>query len=231
MTPKSSMPGHRYFALVASAFVATLLISNIAAQKLIPIGPFIFSGGILLYPLGWIFADALTECYGYARTRQIIWAGFVANIFMAAFLSLIVALPAAPGWPFQEQFATALSLVPRVVCGSVVAYWAGEFVNSFVLAKMKVFTNGKYLWTRTIGSTIVGQAVDTLLFVVIAFGGVLPKDILITTSWSGYLFKVGYEAAATPATYLIVGWLKRCEGVDVFDYQTNFNPFSFKIEE
>ena len=226
MAGRGTPPGHRYFALVGSAFVATLLISNIAAQKLILLGPFVFAGGILLFPVTYVFGDVLTEVYGYARTRQIIWVGFGANALMAAFLGLVVALPPAPGWELQEAFASALGLVPRVVVASILGYWAGEFTNSFVLARLKVATNGKHLWMRTIGSTVVGQGVDTVLFTVTAFAGLLPASVLFTTIWSGYLFKVFYEVAATPLTYLVVNRLKAAEEVDVYDRETSFTPFS-----
>ena len=228
MAGRDAYPGHRYFAFIASAFVATLLISNIAAQKLIPVGPFVFTGGILLFPITYVFGDVLTEVYGYARTRQIIWAGFGANALMAAFLALVVALPAAPGWELQEAYAVALGLVPRIVVASIIGYWAGEFANSFVLAKLKVATEGRRLWVRTIGSTVVGQGVDTAIFTVVAFAGVLPASVLFTALWSGYLFKVVYEAVATPVTYLVVYRLKAAEGVDVYDRETSFTPFSLK---
>ena len=228
MTGRGVPPGHRYFAFVGSAFVATLLISNIAAQKLILLGPFVFAGAILLFPVTYVFGDILTEVYGYARTRQIIWVGFGANALMAAFLALVVELPPAPGWELQEAFASALGLVPRVVVASILGYWAGEFANSFVLAKLKVATNGEHLWVRTIGSTVVGQGIDTVIFTVAAFGGVLPAAVLFTTVWSGYLFKVFYEVAATPLTYLVVKWLKVVEEVDVYDRETSFTPFSLK---
>lgn len=222
--------GHRYFGLVLGSFVASLLISNIAAQKLIPVGPFIFSGGILLFPVTYIFGDILTEVYGFARARQAIWAGFAANAFMALVLWIVVKLPAAPGWNLQEEFTAALSLVPRIVAASLCAYWIGEFTNSFVLAKLKVATGGRMLWLRTIGSTVFGQAIDTVVFVAIAFGGILPTGVLITAMWSGYLFKVAYEVVATPLTYVIVGALKRREGIDVFDRDTNFTPFSIETD-
>lgn len=232
MTPDTvAPPGYRYFAIIGGTFVAALLVSNIAAQKLIPVGPFVFTGGILLFPITYIFGDVLTEVYGYSKTRQIIWTGFGASALMAAFLWLVVALPPAPGWQLQREFETALGLLPRVVAGSIVAYWVGEFANSFVLARMKVWTGGKFLWSRTIGSTLVGQLLDTVVFVVIAFGGVLPADVLVRATWSGYLFKVAYEALATPVTYGVVGWLKRAEGVDVFDRDTDFNPFALRIDE
>lgn len=226
MAGRGSPPGHRYFAVVGAAFVATLLISNVAAQKLIALGPFVFAGAILLFPVTYVFGDVLTEVYGYARTRQIIWVGFGANALMAAFLALVVELPPAPGWALQEEFAAALGLVPRVVAASILAYWAGEFANSFVLAKLKVATDGRRLWVRTIGSTLVGQGVDTVIFTVAAFGGVLPPAVLFTAVWSGYLFKVLYEVAATPLTYLLVNRLKAVEEVDVYDRETSFTPFS-----
>ena len=226
MAGHGTFPGHRYFALVGSAFVATLLISNIAAQKLILLGPFVFAGGILLFPVTYVFGDVLTEVYGYAKARQVIWVGFGANVLMAAFLALVVALPPAPGWELQEAFASALGLVPRVVVASILGYWAGEFANSFILARLKVATGGRHLWIRTIGSTVVGQAVDTVIFTVVAFGGLLPAAVLFTTIWSGYLFKVFYEVAATPLTYLVVHRLKAVEEIDVYDRETSFNPFS-----
>lgn len=222
--------GYRYFPIVGGIFVATLLISNIAAQKLIPVGPFVFTGGVLLFPFTYIFGDVLTEVYGYARTRQIIWTGFAANILMAGFLALVVALPPAPGWELQEEFEAALALVPRVVAGSIIAYWLGEFTNSFVLAKMKLATSGKWLFSRTIASTVIGQALDTVVFLAIAFGGVLPTSMLVTAAWSGYLFKVAYEAVVTPLTYLIVNSLKRAERIDVFDRETDFTPFAISPE-
>jgi len=230
MTATVVPTGHRYFAFVASAFVAALLISNVAAQKLIPVGPFVFTGGILLFPVTYIFGDVLTEVWGYARTRQIIWAGFGANALMAGFLALVIALPPAPGWRLQDAFASALGQIPRIVAASLAAYWMGEFANSFVLAKMKILTRGRHLWTRTIGSTVVGQAVDTAAFVTLAFGGVFPNSLLLRTIWSGYLFKVAYEMVATPITYFVVGRLKRAEQMDVYDRNTRFTPFSLKPE-
>ena len=228
MAGRGAPPGHRYFAVVGAAFVATLLISNVAAQKLIALGPFVFAGAILLFPVTYVFGDVLTEVYGYARTRQIIWVGFAANALMAAFLALVVELPPAPGWALQEEFASALGLVPRVVAASILAYWAGEFANSFVLAKLKVATGGRRLWVRTIGSTLVGQGVDTVIFTAAAFGGVLPAAVLFTAVWSAYLFKVLYEVAATPLTYLLVNRLKAVEEVDVYDRETSFTPFSLE---
>jgi uncharacterized integral membrane protein (TIGR00697 family) len=215
---------------IACLFVAVLMISNIAAQKLFALGPFTFSGGILLFPISYIFGDVLTEVYGYARSRQVIWAGLVCNLLMAAFLWIVVQLPPAQGWPLQEQFATVLYLVPRVVVASTIGYWAGEFANSFVLAKLKVLTSGRFLWVRTISSTAIGQGVDTVIFVLIAFAGIFPQDLLVRAIWSGYLFKVLYEAVATPITYVVVRFLKRAEGIDVYDRETNFTPFRLGLE-
>lgn len=228
-TEYKSLPANSLFPAVGIVFVATLLISNIAAQKLFAFGPFTFSGGILLFPVSYIFGDTLTEVWGYARTRQVVWAGLFCNVAMAAFVWLVIQLPPAAGWPLQKEFATVLGLVPRVVLASIIAYWAGELSNSLVLAKLKIWMNGRALWIRTISSTLIGQAIDTVLFVIIAFAAVFPTDTLITAIWSGYVFKVGYEMIATPATYLIVGYLKRREGVDVYDRKTDFNPFRLSI--
>ena len=219
----------RYFTAIAGLFVAVLLISNVAAQKLFAFGPFTFTAGIILFPVAYIFGDVLTEVYGYARARQVIWIGFAANLLLVVTIWIAIQLPPAEGWPLQEQFAAVLGLVPRIVLASVVAYWAGEFANSYVMAKMKVHMQGKRLYQRTIGSTIVGQGVDTALFVIIAFAGVIPANVLVAAGISGYVFKVLYEAVITPVTYLVVGFLKRAEGVDVYDQETDFQPFRFRM--
>jgi queuosine precursor transporter len=171
------------------AFTAVLLVSNVAAQKLFAFGPFTFTGGIIVFPISYIFGDVLTEVYGYARTRRVIWMGFVCSAFMALVLFISVKLPPAEGWPFQREFATVFELVPRIVAASLLAYWAGEFCNSYVLAKIKVLMEGKYLWVRTISSTIGGQAIDTSMFVMVSFLGILPASVIIQTIISGYLFK------------------------------------------
>lgn len=215
----------RYFEVLVSAFVAVLLISNIVAPKFIAFGPVRLSGAQLLFPLTYIFGDIFTEVYGYAGSRRAIWNGFFASGLMMVISMIIVALPASPDWPYQEAYATVLGFMPRLVVASLIAYWAGEFANSFVMARMKVVTNGRYLWMRTIGSTMVGQAVDTVLVMIIAFAGVMSnKDIISVIIW-GYLAKVGYEAAMTPVTYAVVNWLKKVEGVDILDRDTDFNPF------
>jgi uncharacterized integral membrane protein (TIGR00697 family) len=215
----------RYYDILVSAFVAVLLISNIVAPKFIAFGPVRLSGAQLLFPLTYIFGDVFTEVYGYAGSRRAIWNGFFASGLMMVISMIIVALPPSPDWPFQEAYATVLGFMPRLVIASLIAYWAGEFANSFVMARMKVITEGRYLWMRTIGSTMVGQAVDTLLVMIIAFAGVMSnRDIVSVIIW-GYLAKVAYEAAMTPVTYAVVNWLKRVEGVDILDRDTDFNPF------
>jgi queuosine precursor transporter len=219
----------RYFDILVSAFVAILLVSNIVAPKFIALGPFRFSGAQLLFPLTYIFGDIFTEVYGYAGSRRAIWNGFFANALMAAVAMLIVALPASPEWTHQQAYETVLGFLPRLVIASLIAYWAGEFANSFVMARMKLITNGKHLWMRTIGSTAVGQFVDTLLVMTIAFAGVMATSDILNAIVSGYLAKVLYEAAMTPVTYAVVNWLKRVEGVDIMDTHTDFNPFTTKI--
>jgi queuosine precursor transporter len=215
----------RYFDVLVSAFVAVLLISNIVAPKFIAFGPVRLSGAQLLFPLTYIFGDVFTEVYGYAGSRRAIWNGFFASGLMMIISMIIVALPASPDWPYQQAYATVLGFMPRLVIASLIAYWAGEFANSFVMARMKVITEGRYLWMRTIGSTMVGQAVDTVLVMTIAFAGVMSnRDIISVMIW-GYLAKVAYEAAMTPVTYAVVNWLKRVEGVDILDRDTDFNPF------
>lgn len=216
---------YRYLDVLISAFVAVLLVSNIVAPKFVALGPFRFSGAQLLFPLTYIFGDIFTEVYGYAASRKAIWNGFFASGLFVAVSSLIVALPPAPEWQYQSAYETVLGVAPRVVAASLIAFWAGEFTNSFVLAKMKLRTRGRMLWTRTIGSTAIGQAVDTVLVVVIIFAGNTSVENIVRLIVSGYLGKVLYEALATPVTYAVVNTLKRREGVDVMDVGTNFSPF------
>ncbi len=221
-------PHLKYFTIISSVFVSVLLVSNTVATKLFSLGPFIFTGGILVFPISYIFGDILTEVYGYARSRKIIWTGFFCLLFMSLVYWLVGLLTPAAVWTHQKAYESILGLVPRIVLASFVGYWAGEFSNSYVLAKMKMLTKGRYLWMRTIGSTIVGEGIDTLLFVLVAFWGVIPGATLVIAGASGYLFKVLYEILATPITYKIVGFLKRVEGCDHFDYETNFNPFRWR---
>jgi uncharacterized integral membrane protein (TIGR00697 family) len=215
----------RYYDIVSSLFVAIYLISQVSSAKLIAFGPFQVPGAIVLFPLAYIFGDILTEVYGYARTRRVIWTGFFSAVLMALVLVVVQHLPSAPDWPNQGAYEKILGFVPRVVLGSILAYWAGEFANSYVLARLKILTQGRHLWSRTIGSTVVGQAVDSLVFATVAFGGVVPVPILVRIVASIYALKVAYEAAATPLTYIVVNHLKRVERMDVYDHHTNFTPF------
>lgn len=219
----------RYFDLLVSAFVAILLVSNIVAPKFIAVGPLRFSGALLLFPLTYIFGDIFTEVYGYAGSRRAIWSGFFACALMAGVSMIVVALPPSPDWPHQQAYATVLGFMPRLVIASLLAYWAGEFANSFVMARMKVLTSGRHLWMRTIGSTVVGQAVDTTAVILIAFGGSTSWHDIWVAIGSGYATKVLYEAAMTPVTYAVVNALKRIEGVDIIDDHTNFNPFRTRV--
>jgi uncharacterized integral membrane protein (TIGR00697 family) len=209
-------------------FVAVLLISNIASSKILQLGPFTFDGGTLLFPISYIFGDILTEVYGYHRSRRVIWVGFACAGLMAGVLALVGALPPAEGWGNQEAYEAILGTTPRIVLGSLIAYFAGEFSNSYILAKMKILTQGRWLWTRTIGSTLVGEGVDTVLFVTIAFAGTLPWPLFWSIVVSNYVFKVGLEAAMTPVTYRITNTLKETENEDVYDVDTDFNPFKFR---
>ena len=215
----------RYYELLVNAFVVILLISNLVAQKLVQLGPFTLSGAQLLFPITYIFGDVFTEVYGYAGSRRAIWIGFGASALLAVMGMITVALPPHPDWHNQEAFALVFGFVPRIVIASLIAYWAGEFANSFVMSKMKVLTEGKYLWMRTVGSTVVGQGVDTVIVIVLAFGGRESVATIGNLIVSGYLAKVAYEALATPLTYAVVNSLKRGEGVDVYDRGISFSPF------
>jgi uncharacterized integral membrane protein (TIGR00697 family) len=216
---------YRHFDLLLSIFLVVLLVSNLVGQKICQIGPFVISGAQLLFPLTYIFGDVFTEVYGYAASRRAIWLGFLANGLLAVMGLITVWLPAAPGWPNQQAFATVFYQIPRLIVASMVAYWCGEFTNSYTLAKMKLWTRGRMLWTRTVGSTVSGQFVDTVILVILGFGGTAPLLTLVKLAASAYIGKVIYEVVATPATYAIVGFLKRSEGLDAFDYKSNFNPF------
>jgi uncharacterized integral membrane protein (TIGR00697 family) len=219
--------GFRYFDILMALFVAVLLISNIASTKIVTLWKFTFDGGTILFPLSYIFGDVLTEVYGYRRTRRVIWTGFFAALMMSLILWLVQLMPPADGWTNQEAYESLIGFIPRIVMASLVAYFTGEFVNSWLLSRLKVKTEGKYLWIRTIGSTLAGEGIDTLLFTLIAFWGVLPHDLLLTVLISNYLFKCSVEILFTPATYALVGFLKRKEQTDVFDRGISYNPFRF----
>jgi uncharacterized integral membrane protein (TIGR00697 family) len=225
--------GFRYFPYVMAAFVAILLLSNlIGASKpsfvtLPGIGEWSFGAGVLFFPVSYIIGDVLTEVYGYANARRVIWTGFAALIFMAFMAAVVVALPAADGWPGQEAYEFVFGNSWRIVAASMLAFWVGEFANSFVLARMKVWTGGRFLWARTIGSTVVGQGLDSAIFYPIAFFGLAgwPPELLVQVVLSQWAIKTAWEALLTPVTYLVINFLKRREGVDVYDEETDFSPF------
>jgi hypothetical protein len=221
-------PRYKYLDLLINIFVVVLIVSNLIAPKFVPLGSWlVFSAAQLLFPITYIFGDIFTEVYGYSASRRAIWTGFLGSIVMTAFGLFAIWLPPAADFHNQKAFETVFGVVPRNVAASLIAYCAGEFANSLTVAKMKLWTNGKYLWTRTVGSTIVGQAVDTTIVILIIFWG-RPLGIMFRLIVSGYLFKVVYEVLATPLTYAIVNFLKRAEGVNYFDRHTNFNPFRLK---
>ncbi len=214
--------------VITGLFVAILLISNIASVKPVFVGPFTFDGGTILFPLSYIFGDILTEVYGYRAGRKVIWTGFICAALMALILWVVGRLPApATDWEPEAQagFERVLMPIGRIVIASLIAFFAGEFSNSYVLAKLKIFTKGRFLWIRTISSTLIGQGIDTVIFCLVAFLGVFTPETLVAVIVSNYIFKCGFEILATPATYAVVIGLKRAEGMDVYDYGTDFNPF------
>jgi hypothetical protein len=217
---------YKYLDAFITLFVVVLLISNIIAGKFFALGPLRVSAAQMLFPITYIFGDIFTEVYGYSASRRAIWFGFFATFLLAGLAYLAVVIPAAPEYQDQAAFATIFKQTGRIVAASLLAYWCGEFANSFTLAKLKLATGGKHLWTRTIGSTVVGQAVDTAVVMFAAFYGTRPVSVILNLIVSGYLIKVVYETLMTPATYAIVNFLKRTEGVDYFDRTTNFNPFA-----
>ncbi len=222
------MKGYKHLDSITAFFVAVLLISNIASTKIFNVGFLSIDGGIIVFPLSYIFGDILTEVYGYKRSRKVIWLGFSSSLLMSAVLIVVGWLPAAAEWGRQQAYMDILGTAPRIVLASLVAYFSGEFTNSFILAKMKIITKGKHLWMRTIGSTIFGQVVDTLIFSFIAFYGELPMPLLWEIIIANYIVKTSIEALFTPITYKVVNWLKKEETEDYYDYNTNFNPFLVK---
>ncbi len=212
---------------ITALFVTVLLLSNVTSIKIVDLGPFTFDGGTILFPLSYIFGDILTEVYGYSRSRKVIWLGFISALLMSVTFIIVGVLPPAADWPHQNAYNQILGLTPRIVTASLVAYFVGEFCNSFILAKLKILTHGRWLWARTIGSTSIAQMVDTVLFILIAFTGVVPNGLLLTLIVSNYLFKCGVEILFTPVTYWMTGWLKQQEREDHYDIDTDFNPFHF----
>lgn len=221
----------RYYDYCMAAFAVILICSNligaskVAVLELPLFGAVTFGAGILFFPLSYVLGDVLTEVYGYARARRVVWVGFVAAVFAGGMAAFIVAVPPAPEWGGQAALAAVLGQVPRIFAASVVAFWAGEFANAFVMARMKVWTRGRHLWTRTIGSTVLGQGVDSLIFYPFAFLGVWDPQLVVAVMFTNYLVKVAWEALLTPVTYQIVGFMKRSEGLDVYDIDTDFTPF------
>lgn len=222
---QKSVKVFKYLDVVTVFFVAVLLISNVASSKITQIGPLSLDGGTFLFPLTYIFGDILTEVYGFKKARKVIWLGVFANILMAGTFMIVGMLPSAPDWPNQGAYSAILGWTPRIVLASITAYFMGEYINSVVLSKMKIITKGRWLWTRTIGSTIVGELVDTLIFILVAFAGVLPTNLLITLIISNYLFKTAVEIIFTPLTYKIVNFLKKSENEDHYDTNVAYTPF------
>jgi uncharacterized integral membrane protein (TIGR00697 family) len=225
---------YKYYDFVMAAFVCVLLCSNLigagkAAQLSLPVlGPVTFSAGVLFFPISYIFGDILTEVYGYGRDRRVVWAGFAALAFASLMATVVVSLPPASSdyaREYQEHLVGVFGDTPRIALGSMIAFWCGSFSNSFVLAKMKLLTKGRWLWSRTIGSTLIGELVDSGLFYVIAFYGTWPNEQIIAVTLAQYAFKTSWEIVMTPVTYRVVAFLKRAEQEDYFDRNTNFNPF------
>ncbi len=226
MNPKRH---YKYYDFIMAAFVTVLICANsIAASKVVHLWGFSFGAGILFFPISYLFGDILTEVYGYARARKVVWAGFGALIFMSAMSTTVLKMPPDPSWPHQAAFETVFGSTPRIVFASILAYFCGEFVNSFVLAKMKIWTKGKQLYARTIGSTVVGELIDSLIFYPLAFIGIWPTDLVVKVMISNYILKVIWEVLATPFTYRVVNFLKRVENEDYYDRDTDFTPFSLK---
>jgi len=215
-----------YFVLVVAVFLTCLITSNIIAVKLVSVFGVLVPAAIIIFPISYIVGDVLTEVYGYRQARLVIWLGFLCNLATVIAIRLAQVLPAASVWDGQTAYERILGYTPRILAASFLAYLAGEFANAFVLAKMKIATEGRWLWTRTIGSTLVGQGLDSLVFITLAFAGTIPAGALASAVGTQWLAKSVYEAAATPLTYLAVGFLKRKEGLDAYDYETDFNPLS-----
>jgi hypothetical protein len=212
-----------WFVVVTAVFVTSLITANIIAVKLVGIGYLVFPASVIIFPLSYIFGDILTEVYGFERARLVIWLGFFCNLLVVIAIWLAKILPSASFWQGQAAYEQILGFTPRLLVASFVAYIVGEFANSIVLAKMKITTQGRWLWTRTIGSTLVGEGFDSLVFISIAFFGTIPPSMMLSTIITQWLMKSVYEAAVTPLTYIIVNFLKREEGFDFFDRDTKFN--------
>ena len=219
-----------WFVVIASLFVTCLITANIIAVKLISLFGFLVPAGIIVFPLSYLFGDVLTEVYGYGAARYVIWLGFACNLLAVIAIYIGGLAPAAPFWHDQAAYNTILGFTPRLLLASFIAYLIGEFTNSFVLAKLKIATKGRWLWTRTISSTLIGEGLDTVIFISIAFWGIIPPQLILTAILTQWTFKVLYEVIATPFTYAVVGFLKQRENLDAYDYRTNFNPLLLRSE-
>ena len=225
----------RYYDFAMAAFAVILICSNLIgagkpAQLTLPIvGTVTFGAGILFFPLGYVLGDVMTEVYGFARARRVVWVGFAASVFAAGMAYVVVSLPPSPDWAGQKALAEVFGQVPRIFAASILAFWAGEMANAYVLARMKVLTEGRHLWMRTIGSTVVGQGVDSLIFYPLAFLGVWETRLVIVVLFTNYLLKVLWEVVLTPVTYRVVAFFKAAEGLDVFDNRTDFSPFKTDV--
>src|SRR3954454_23703225 len=226
VTGRKAAANYKYLDSFITLFVVILVVSNLIAPKFFAVGPLRISAAQMLFPITYIFGDIFTEVYGYSASRKAIWYGFFSSFLMVVITYIAVVIPPAPEFRDEAAYETVFKPVGRIVAASLFAYWCGEFANSYTMAKLKLVTKGRHLWTRTIGSTVVGQAVDTTVVMFAAFYGTRSVGVIVNLIVSGYLIKVVYETLMTPATYAVVNWLKRAEGVDYFDYQTNFNPFA-----
>ncbi len=227
--PVKYHPVSLMFMSITCLFVTCLLITNIVAGRLVQLGNMVLTADLFLFPVTYIFGDVLTEVYGFRRARLTIWLGFAANLFMALFFMAVVQMPRPGFWEQEQAYVTVLGFTPRLVGASLLAYLAGEFSNAVILSRLKVYTRGRWLWTRTLGSTLVGQALDTTIFMLAAFYGTYSTPIFMGMVAVQYAWKVAYEAMATPFTYALVGWLKRIEGSEVFDAGISYNPFTLDI--
>jgi queuosine precursor transporter len=214
-----------WFVIVVGIFVTSLVVANIISVKLTQFGLLVFPVGVVIFPISYIFGDVLTEVYGYKNARRVIWLGFICNLLAVLAIKAAQSLPPASFWEGQDAFVTILGNTPRLLIASFIAYLFGEFANSYVLARMKIATGGKWLWMRTIGSTLVGEGLDSIIFITLAFYGLIPTSGILSSILSQWLIKSMYETIITPITYLVINFLKRVEGVDTFDEKTNFNPF------
>ncbi|CAN5641043.1 queuosine precursor transporter [soil metagenome] len=222
----ASISGSPWFMVIVALYVTSLITANTVAVKVLEFGPWVTDAGLITFPIAYIVGDVLTEVYGYAAARRVIWLGFICNLIAVGTFQLAGALPAESSWEGGDAYSVIFGSTPRILVASFCAYLIGEFANSYILARMKVLTNGRWLWTRTIGSTVVGQGLDSVVFVLIAFGGVFSTGVLQDMILTNWVLKTGYEVIATPGTYWVVNKLKAAEGIDVYDRGTNFRPIA-----